>query len=229
MELHGLVRFKVKPLFSLTTHYVHRLQSPGGGSRGVAGRPPEPNGQLRHQQQRLLRRAQTTFDRHIVTSCHPYCCRRPWLISVGSLPTPWTLLAEQGGPYVKNDLSKLVRWFCRHLTYNDLASVVPVLQEVLSGSRKMELKSAEDRPPHYRQFRVDPTLPLLLPPRPKSEVPDWHELQRQHEEKFAKPISIVRRRSAASAPPEKCHCQHCNAPARYLYLNNGKLGSQVLC
>jgi len=93
----------------------------------------------------------------------------------------------------------------------------------------MELKPAEDRPPHYRQFRVEPTLPLLLPPRPKSEVPDWHELQRQHEEKFAKRIPIVRRRSAASAPPEKCHCQHCNAPARYLYLNNGKLGSQVLC
>jgi len=48
---------------------------------------------------------------------------------------------------VKNDLLKLVRWFCRHLTFNDLASVVPVLQEVLTGSRQMELKPAEDRPP----------------------------------------------------------------------------------
>jgi putative transposase len=131
---------------------------------------------------------------------------------------------------VRNDLLKLVRWFCRHLTFNDLASVVPVLQEVLTGSRlDMELKPAEDRPPHYRQFRVDPTLPLVLPPQPKSEVPDWHELQRQHEEACGKRISIVRRRAGASVPPEKCHCQHCNAPARYLYLNNGKRGSQVLC
>ena len=131
---------------------------------------------------------------------------------------------------MKNDLLKLVRWFCRHLTFNDLASVVPVLQEVLTGSRRdMELKPAEDRPPHYRQFRVDPTLPLVLSPNPKSEVPDWHELQRQHEEEFGKRISIVRRRAGVSVAPEKCHCQHCKAPARYLYLNNGKLGSQVLC
>ena len=131
---------------------------------------------------------------------------------------------------MKNDLLKLVRWFCRHLTFNDLASVVPVLQEVLTGSRRdMELKADEDRPPHYRQFRVDPTLPLVLPPTPKSEIPDWHELQRQHEKEFGKRISIVRRRAGASVPPEKCHCRHCNAPARYLYLNNGKLGSQVLC
>ena len=131
---------------------------------------------------------------------------------------------------MKNDLLKLVRWFCRHLTFNDLASVVPVLQEVLTGSRlDMQLKPSEDRPPHYRQFRVDPTLPLVLPPNPKSEVPDWHKLQKQHELQYGKRISIVRRRAGASVPPEKCRCQHCNAPARYLYLNNGKLGSQVLC
>ena len=61
---------------------------------------------------------------------------------------------------MKNDLMKLVCWFCRHLTFNDLASVVPVLQEVLTGSRQMELKTEEDRPPHYREFRVDPTPPL---------------------------------------------------------------------
>ena len=96
---------------------------------------------------------------------------------------------------MKNDLLKLVRWFCRKLTYNDLASVVPVLQEVLSGSRRdMELKPSEDRPPHYRQFRVDPTLPLTHPPEPKVNAPDWQQLQQQHEQQFGKPISIVRRR-----------------------------------
>lgn len=129
---------------------------------------------------------------------------------------------------MKNDLLKLVRWFCRHLTFNDLASVVPVLQEVLSGSRQMELKPAEDRPPHYRQFRVDPTPPLLSSPDPKSDVPDWQVLQQQHEQQHGKPISIVRHRGGR-AVPKKCRCQHCNAPARYLYLNNGKIGSQVLC
>lgn len=129
---------------------------------------------------------------------------------------------------MKNDLLKLVRWFCRHLTFNDLASVVPVLQEVLTGSRLMELKPAEDRPPHYRQFRVDSTLPLTQAPEPQSEIPDWQVLQQRHQEQHGKPIPIVRRRGGGGVP-EKCRCQHCNAPARYLYLNNGKLSSQVRC
>ena len=126
-------------------------------------------------------------------------------------------------------LINLVRWFCRHLTFNDLASVVPVLQEVLSGARKMELKAPEDRPPHYRQFRVDPTLPLTEPPTPEAEVADWQQIQKQYEAKQGRRITIVRRRRGAAVPPEKCRCQHCNAPARYLYMNNGKLSSQVLC
>ncbi len=131
---------------------------------------------------------------------------------------------------MKNDLLKLVRWFCSKLTYNDLASAVPVLQEVLAGSRKdMPLKPPDERPPHYRQFRVDPTLPLTQSPRPQVDVPDWRQLQSEHQLKTGKRIAIVRRRAGSPVPPEKCHCQHCNAPARYLYINNGKLGSQVLC
>ena len=131
---------------------------------------------------------------------------------------------------MKNDLLKLVRWFCSKLTYNDLASAVPVLLEVLAGSRKdMPLKPPQDRPPHYRQFRVDPTLPLVQSPRPQVDVPDWRQLQSEHELKTGKRIAIVRRRPGSPVPPEKCHCQYCNAPARYLYINNGKLSSQLLC
>jgi len=129
---------------------------------------------------------------------------------------------------MKNDLLKLIRWLCSKLTYNDLASVVPVLQEILNGSRKnIELKPEKDRPPHYRQFRVDPSLPLTEPPVPKEEPPDWKQLQQEHEQRTGKPIAMIKRRK--NPVPEKCTCQHCNAPARYLYLNNGKAGSQVLC
>jgi hypothetical protein len=104
---------------------------------------------------------------------------------------------------MKNDLLKLVRWFCRHLTYNDLASVVPVLQEVLTGSRlDMELKPPEDRPPHYRQFRVDPALPRRQDPDPMPNVPDWEQIQQQHEQEHGRRITIVRRRAGGSVPPE---------------------------
>ena len=131
---------------------------------------------------------------------------------------------------MKNDLLKLIRWLCSKLTYNDLASVVPVLQEILSGSRKnIDLKPDEDRPPHYRRFRVDPTLPLTESPTPKEEPPDWKQIQKEHEQRTGKRIAIVKRQKGSEVPPEKCACQHCGAPVRYLYLNNGKAGSQVLC
>jgi len=131
---------------------------------------------------------------------------------------------------MKDDIIRLIRWFCSKLTYNDLASAVPILQEVLSGSRRnIELKPTEDRPPHYRQFRVDTTPPLTEPPEPEHEMPDWRQLQNEHQQKFGKRIPTVQRRIGSIAPPEKCRCQHCNAPARYLYLNNGKLSSQVQC
>jgi transposase-like protein len=131
---------------------------------------------------------------------------------------------------LKTDLFKLIRWFCSKLTYNDLASAVPVLQEVLSGSRKdVDLKPAEDRPPNYRQFRVDPTLPLTAPWQSKDEPLNWREIQKNHEQKTGKRIAIVKRRNDSTMPPEKCSCQRCEAPVRYLYLNNGVAGSQVRC
>ncbi|VGO19541.1 hypothetical protein SCARR_01600 [Pontiella sulfatireligans] len=35
---------------------------------------------------------------------------------------------------MKNNLNNLVRWFCSKLSLNDLASVVPILLEVLSAT-----------------------------------------------------------------------------------------------
>ena len=131
---------------------------------------------------------------------------------------------------MKNDLMKLVRWFCRKLTYNDLASVVPMLQELLGGTRRdIDLKPEKELPPHYRQFRVVPAVPLTESPVPEEPVADWQQLQKEHELKTGNRIAIVRRRKGSAAPPEKCACAHCHAPARYLYLNNGRLGSQVRC
>ncbi|RKX46498.1 MAG: hypothetical protein DRP64_03105 [Verrucomicrobia bacterium] len=129
---------------------------------------------------------------------------------------------------MKNDLLKLIRWLSSKLTCNDLVSVVPVLQEILGGSRKnIALKPEEKHPPHYRQFRVDPTLPLTEPPVPEEDPSDWEQIQREHVQRTGKLIAMIQRRN--NPVPEKCTCQHCHAPARYLYLNTGKAGSQVLC
>lgn len=78
---------------------------------------------------------------------------------------------------MKNNIQKLVKWFCRHLTFNELASAVPILLEVLSGKRKdIELKSESDKPPHYRDFRVDTETPLEVTESENSTL-DWQQLR----------------------------------------------------
>lgn len=59
---------------------------------------------------------------------------------------------------MKTKLMTLVRWFCLRLTYNDLASVVVILHDIMSGRRKDIRLKPEEKPPHYRDFRID-TVP----------------------------------------------------------------------
>lgn len=131
---------------------------------------------------------------------------------------------------MKTKLMHLVKWFCRHLTYNDLASAIVVLHEVLSGTRKDISLKPNEKPPHYRNFRVDTVPPLLEPPAVLAKTPnsDWQDLLRIHEVEHGKPLLPIKRK-ASSEPPSGCRCQHCNAPRKYLYLNNGGKNSQVLC
>lgn len=133
---------------------------------------------------------------------------------------------------MKNNIIKLVKWFCRQLTLNELSSLVPILLEVLSGQRSdIELKP-EPKPPHYRKFRVDVVPPLTKPPEPQRLTPkdDWRrrlaEYPQNHDGKELRPIH---RREGSLRPPPGTVCQCCGAPEPYLYLNDGKQGMQVSC
>ena len=131
---------------------------------------------------------------------------------------------------MKSNLNKIVRWFCSKLSYNELASAVVIFLEVLNGQRpNITLKPDEERPPHYRQFRVDPTQPLVSNPKPQKNIINWKTLQTLYFEKHGKYISTVRRRKDSQVPPSGCICKHCGASTKYLYLNNGKLNNQVQC
>jgi len=101
---------------------------------------------------------------------------------------------------------KLVKWFWRRLTYNELASAIIIIHEVLSNSRSdIELKP-NAKPPHYRNFRVDMLRPLIEAPEPKILPPtfDWKKLKAEYEKKTGKPLSIVRRRKGSIQPPSDC-------------------------
>lgn len=126
-----------------------------------------------------------------------------------------------------NKLLKLVKWFCRKLTYNDLASAIIIFHDVLSKSRSdIDLKP-EKKSPHYSNFRVDMMRPLVAPAQ--DEKVDWKILKQNREKATGKKLSPVRRRKNSKQPPSNCECPHCNAPSRFLYLNDGKKGNQVRC
>lgn len=126
---------------------------------------------------------------------------------------------------MKTNIIKLLKWFCLRLTLNDLASVVVIFHEILSGSREDIALKPEESSPNYRNFRVDTERPL--PPQ-RSSRPNWRELRRKHEAETGKTLLPVERRSKY-VPPKGCRCQHCDAPRKYLSINNGKLLSQVRC
>jgi len=128
-----------------------------------------------------------------------------------------------------HSLIKIIKWFCAKLTYNELASAIIIFHEVLNCSRSdIDLK-AEAKPPHYREFRVDPVPPLPVPADDaESGHLDWKKLKKEKELNSGKILKPVQARNGKSLPPE-CKCRHCNAPKQYLYLNNGKLQSQLKC
>jgi len=106
-----------------------------------------------------------------------------------------------------------------------------IFHEVLSGSRSdIDLKP-DEKPPHYRDFRIDMVRPLAEAPEPKILIPEfnWKKLKAEYEEKTDKSLHPIRRREDSILPPSDCTCEHCGAPSRYLYLNDGKKGNQVRC
>jgi len=130
---------------------------------------------------------------------------------------------------MNHSLIKIVKWFCRRLNFNELASAIVIFHEVLSGSRSDIPLKPNDKPPHYREFRIDtlPPLPVLAKDTAGTTA-DWKKLKTDKELKTGKIITPVQFRNGKK-PPIGCKCSHCNAPRQYLYVNNGKIQSQVKC
>lgn len=130
------------------------------------------------------------------------------------------------GVLLKNSLQKLAKWLCRQLTSDEFASIVPLFQEILFGSRTGFEFKPEPKTTNYRKFHVDTTPPLSTPPPPFSIFPqaDWRKLKTELEKSSGKPLKPVRRRGGFVVPTH-CRCEHCDAPADFLYLNNGKKGN----
>ncbi len=129
-------------------------------------------------------------------------------------------------------ITRLVLWLCRKFTRQDLQDLIEQLQQVLAG-REPEVHPRDDfrqQHPNYRDFYVDPQAPLIQPPAPPPPQPtrDWQQLCDRYQERHGRPLAPVRRQGKRT-PPADCRCAHCGAPRNFLYFNDGRQASQLLC
>lgn len=134
---------------------------------------------------------------------------------------------------MNKSLESLLRWFCKKITFNELSSIVVVIQEILSGKRTdFEFKpEMEARTENYRRFEYDDLPALTEPPQAPEAASslDWIQLLHEYKQKNGKELRPVHRKSNLNSVPHHCHCELCGAPEPYLYLNDGKKGNQVRC
>ena len=129
-------------------------------------------------------------------------------------------------------ITRLVLWLCRKFTRQDLQDLIEQLQQVLAG-REPEVHPRDDfrqQHPHYRDFYVDPQAPLTQPPAapPPQPTQDWQQLCARYHQRHGRPLAPVRRQGTRTLPAG-CRCAHCGAPRDFLYLNDGRQASQLLC
>ena len=93
---------------------------------------------------------------------------------------------------MNTSLLRIVKWFCRKVTFNELSSAVVIFLEVLNGSRKDIHLKPNEKPPHYRQFRIDTLPPLTAKRKDISIRPDqWRMRISEIEQETGKPIKPI--------------------------------------
>lgn len=133
----------------------------------------------------------------------------------------------------ENQIKNLVSWFCSKLTIKELIFAVTIISEVILSIRD-DIKARNDfkeKHPNYRKFHVDPTTPLIEMPALPKIVPeaDFRKLLVQYHLKTGRELKPVKRRKDSQLPPDDSRCPHCDAPSKYLYVNDGRNKSQLLC
>jgi putative transposase len=131
-----------------------------------------------------------------------------------------------------NKIARFVLWLCRNFTRQELEEIIQQLRQILL-QREPEIPPRDDfkqKHPNYRNFYVDPAPPLSQPGAPAAAPPklDWKQLLADYQNEHGKALPPVRHRQT-SRLPKQCHCLHCGAPAAYLYLNDGRRATQLLC
>lgn len=127
---------------------------------------------------------------------------------------------------------RLVRWFCKQVNFDELLIAVTIFLEIIQGKRTtIPLRSdRNEKYPNYRQYGVDPVAPLTEQQAKSVQAKaDFQQLLTQYRDETGKELTPIYRHKRSFLPPSHIRCEHCNAPASYLYVNDGRKNSQLRC
>ena len=129
-------------------------------------------------------------------------------------------------------IARFIIWICSKFTKGEIEQIVSGLVDILHD-RNPEVKPKDDfkeKHPNYRSFVVPPLPPLTEPPRKESGPrKDYTEILAEYERTHGKVLAPVRYRPGSPRVPDLVVCPSCRAPSGYLYYNDGKQRSQLLC
>jgi len=104
-------------------------------------------------------------------------------------------------------------------------TIVILLKSSKSYIRARKNPTKPKTTPYHRRptFSID-QLPIY---QPRKNVPHYTILLEQHQQNHGKPLTPVKRKAGKRKPPPHARCGWCEAPAKYLSLNDGN--KQVRC
>lgn len=129
-------------------------------------------------------------------------------------------------------IARFIIWICSKFTKSEIEQIIAGLLDVLQN-RNPEVKPKDDfkeKHPNYRNFVVPPLPPLTELPK-KEPVPsrDYRQILAEYERVHDRALVPVRYRKGSPRVPDLVVCPFCKAPHEYLYYNDGRKRSQLLC
>jgi hypothetical protein len=129
-------------------------------------------------------------------------------------------------------IARFIIWICSKFTKSEIEQIIAGLLDVLQN-RNPEVKPKDDfkeKHPNYRNFVVPPLPPLTeLPKKEPVPVRDYRQILAEYERVHDRALVPVRYRKGSPRVPDLLVCPFCKAPHEYLYYNDGKKRSQLLC
>lgn len=129
-----------------------------------------------------------------------------------------------------NRILRFVIWICKKFNHDEIEEIIAELVKVIEN--KSELKPKDDfkqKHPNYRNFQVDPLLPLTKSSEKHKEHLNYKALLEEYRKKYGKSLKPVKTRNKSNIVPAHLCCSVCSAPHDYIYFNDGKKRSQLLC